>query len=344
MDLSKLRSVRLSPNSRIKVMNDYFPDMEEEIIIDDGFNSKHLAMHAGALCLYATTLMTKIYETETNDIEYEAKERENELFDIIKNNPKFSHLTDEELKNKIHEITMKDIRNCFAHGNFEISYDIYTRKLYFVLKPRRKDFVVDKPIIISKDSLTKINHRVLHYMGKSMSKLTQQELMRVIDNDIDVLLKEFLLPTTIMNLADRYLDKDQYKKKNINIKDGYYFTIQYILLVTKIVYEQDHYYNIFGKDSEIFERIALIRNSIAHDNLMFADIAKVISYTDRDKHLEEPLLRSISTLLMADYQKETVLKAISDDIDEQELEILKTILKDYFDELFNKEHGIFNAD
>ena len=342
MDLSRLNGVRITPNARIKTINDYFPDLDEEILLDDGLNSRHLNMHAGALCLYATTLMTKVYETENKAIEYEASEREQELEQLIKADPKYSNLTEEQIKSKIKELTLKDIRNCFAHGNFEISYDIYTKRLYFVLKPRRKDFVVDKPIIISKEALTKINHGVLHSMGKSLAKLTKQELLNSVEKDIDLLMKEFLLPTTMMNLADRYLDKDQYKKKNLEIKDQHYYLIQYALLVTKIVYEQDDYYNIFGRDSDIFKRIALIRNAIAHDNFEFANIVKQIEYKDRDKYLNETLKKTTSSLIMADYQKETIIKAKADGIPEEELNKLIEDLKSYFDELFLSESSIFN--
>ena len=33
---------------------------------------------------------------------------------------------------------LQDIRNCFAHGNFKISYDIYSKKLHFVLSLKMK--------------------------------------------------------------------------------------------------------------------------------------------------------------------------------------------------------------
>ena len=167
MDISKLRPVKISRNARSRIINDFFPEDKEEYT-DTEFDERDMCIHAGALSLYATTLITKIYETAPETIELESNEREEEYKSLIKATPKFSHLSDEEVAIKAHDMIVRDIRNSFAHGNFEISYDIYSKRLYFVLMPRRKDFVSSLPIVVSRNALKKANMEFFQNKAESL--------------------------------------------------------------------------------------------------------------------------------------------------------------------------------
>ena len=71
MDISKLRPVRISPSAREKVMLDFYPELGSSAGVfyaDKTFDDRSQAMHAGALCLYATMLITKIHETNPFDL------------------------------------------------------------------------------------------------------------------------------------------------------------------------------------------------------------------------------------------------------------------------------------
>ena len=121
MDISKMNVIRIAPYASSKVIYDHFPDIEEEQMFKDAdADSKELNISAGALCLYAATLLTKIHENEPENIKCDYKEREQSLKEAIKSKPKFSSLTEEELTSMAHNLILKDIRNSFAHGNFDL--------------------------------------------------------------------------------------------------------------------------------------------------------------------------------------------------------------------------------
>ncbi len=335
MDFSKMRLVKISPFASAKVMFDHFPEMQENerMFLDADVDSREVAIHAGALCLYAATLLTKIHENNPESIECECSEREAEFKTLIKAAPRFSHLTDEEVSTMAHNLILKDIRNSFAHGNFEISFDIYSKRLHFVLQPRRKDFVSDKPIIISKEALLKVNRNYTGKMGLRYMFLKPEQFDEKVAAQFGTELKNFILPIDMLRLAENYLDtKKKYYEKYKPTEDRY-VPLYYPLLVSQITYEQDNYYNMFNKDSNIFAKIAHIRNSIAHDGFAFDNKTFDITHTDRDVESTAPLLKSVRMLkLVRDHKslvhlmKETY--GLSSD------EHLISGIKQFFDSLF----------
>ena len=76
------------------------------------------------------------------------------------------------------------------------------------------------------------------------------------------------------------------------------------MLASKITYEQNDYYNLFGRNSNIFNAISFIRNSIAHDNFEFIDNAHKVNYSDKDRTLSETIGESAVKLLVVDSQKQ----------------------------------------
>ena len=334
MDISKLRPVKISSNSRSRIINDFFPE-ERENYTDECFDEKHMGLHAGALSMYAATLITKIYETAPDTIKLESNDREEEYKSLIKASPKFSHLSDEEIASKAHEMIVRDIRNCFAHGNFEISYDIYSKRLYFVLMPRRKDFVSSIPLVISKNSLKKANMDFLSKEAMKYTFMSRERVNEKIASNFGGILKSMILPTQMMQFSDMYLDNKRTMGKQPPMQVNRYLFIQYVLYVTQVTYEQDDYYRIFGRDSKIFGKMTLIRNAIAHDGFMFLDGAKSINYEDREKSLNESLAKSVSSLAVAQDQKNAVIYCMDKDHKPESLESLIKLLEYCFDKLFS---------
>ena len=139
-------------------------------------------------------------------------------------------------------------------------------------------------------------------------------------------------------MSERYLDKKLALQKSYLKIEGYKIKfIQYCLLVSQITYEQDDYYKIFGRDSDLFERISLMRNSIAHDSFEIIDLKADVNYTDRNKNIEEPMVRSVITLNSIWYQKEMLRCLINKGGTEEEIQEIKDGLKEVFDMYFRGE-------
>ena len=334
MDITKLRPEKMSPYAEEKIITDFFPDCAiDNYLTNDDLSSTEMEIHAGAFCLYAATLMTKVFENNPESISYDATDRENALKEEIKKHAKFSSLTDEEITTMAKNMIIKDIRNCFAHGNFEISFDKYTKKVNYVLKPRRKDFVVDKPIVISKQALLDVNKK---HIEKIASKIISFDFN---DNNkplnLSESMKKLILPTELLKMSEYYLNNNRKKsRQKLEIDKKKYSLIHYILMVTKITYEQDDYYNIFGKDSKMFEKIAHIRNSIAHDGYSFANLVEDISYDDRDKNLYETVQKSLVSLKIANDQKSLIMRMLNNGYSEESVSSLTYKLEKFFEVMF----------
>lgn len=343
MDYNNLKTVKISNTANAKAIIDYFPRHCHDFDIKrTSLNQKELSIHAGALCLYASTLITKIYENSPENIKLESRNREIDVQNYIKTCGKFSQLTEEQIATKAHEMIMRDIRNCFAHGNFKISYNTDTKKIYFILSPQRKDISINTPIVISAQSLLDANKDFLAKTSFELLGLSQQEIASNVQNNLNQLLQTILLPSQLLKMVDNYFANSNTPKTPINEKR--YLLVQYILQATQIVYEQDDYYHIFGKDSNIFERISLIRNSIAHGNFQFADLSQTINYTDRDRSLNETLQKSVISLLTANEIKELILKTLGNGHSPESVQELTDKLKECFDNLFGNDNELSEYD
>lgn len=348
MAKTKPKTIRISPDARDKVICDFYPRQIEEGFVDrESLNNMEMRLHAGALCLYATTLMTKIYETSPEKIKFDARERKIELTEMIKKDSRFTHLTDDQVAEKVDDIIIRDIRNCFAHGNFEISGSFQTGKLNYILLPRRKDFVVDKPIIISKEALLNANREKIGQLVERFLNITPKQVNEILDKDFDHTLKTFLLPVEMIKMAEHYFygsPKDLTKRVP---KPGRYFSTDYALLVAKITYEQDDYYNIFGKDSDIFKKVAHIRNAIAHDNFIFMENASQICHRDRNDKFIESMSKSVYLLIVLSSQKDLIMRMREKRNDKDYNAGLVDVFKEFYEITFNQgmfeyiqEHGL----
>ena len=343
MDLSKC--VRMSPNARIKIINEFFPASAEKIE-RNSLSDAELSLHAGAMCLYTATMLTKIYDksasqinSELNEIELESNDREIALQNYVRSLPKYSHYTEEQIKEEAHKMLLRDIRNSFAHGNFSISCNPHTKKLFFVLLPERKGIRIDEPIVISKNALRKALAKTLVSTAKKYHAYTSSALRDTIKTNINEPLQSLMLPSELVKLADHYLENKQRFEQKLTIDEKRANIIQYALLISQITYEQDDYYQIFGKDSNIFNKIALVRNSNAHSGLVFGNLAKKITYVDKNKTLNESFRKSITSLLIANQLKSDIMPLVEAGQNLEYVEDLKNQLAQAFDYFFTDNGG-----
>ena len=67
MNVDLAKCVRMSSNARIKIINEFFPDFSEEMARNN-LSDSELSLHAGAMCLYTATMLTKIYDKSDSRI------------------------------------------------------------------------------------------------------------------------------------------------------------------------------------------------------------------------------------------------------------------------------------
>ena len=207
------------------------------------------------------------------------------------------------------------------------------KKLYFVLQPQRKDFVTDEPIIISKKEIISAIKKFVYEKGRKYSYFPSELLDGEVTHHLDRALKGFMLPMQMLNLSLFYLDNSVKRKTDIMFEEKMYHLIQYSLLASKITYDQNDYYKIFGRSSNVFDTISLVRNSLAHDNIQFVDNAQNVSYVDRDRTLSESVGLSASKLLIVDMQKQMLMN-LNGKTKPENVEDLTTRCKEIFDFFF----------
>lgn len=335
MEVRKMNPVRISPYASAKVMFDHFPTINnEQMFIDAQANSQDVAMSAGALCLYAATLLTKVHENQPQTIEGEFAEREQALKDLISKTPKYAIFSNEKIETMAHNLILRDIRNCFAHGNFEIGYNIHSKRLYYILRPKRKDFVVDQPIIISKDALFAANRRYIGKLGTRYMILSPEEIEQKVKNNFGTDLKEFVLPIDMLRLAENYLDGKMDRFRRYRPREGRYLPLYYPLLVSQMTYEQDDYYNMFNRESNIFGKISHIRNAISHNGFEFDNQTFDITHIDRNSSTTDPLEKSVRMLKLVRDHKNLASFSKQLNFRESDTQYLIDNIKSFFDSLF----------
>ena len=157
------------------------------------------------------------------------------------------------------------------------------------------------PIVISKNA---IKDAII--MPGCANMMSNPEAWAKSFGDMSKLLSSFMIPMQLLKMSDRYLEPGRLLSQISTVPSKRYALIQYALLATQMTYEQDDYYNIFGKDSSIFEKISLIRNAIAHNCIVFTEQASRVDYTDRDRTFDEPISNSILYLASARKIKELI--------------------------------------
>lgn len=294
---------RIFKFTRHLIIADFWPFEEDKefaalasLIKPEDFN-----LHATAMNLYALLLHTGYFE-ESIDGETEEKykneiklhpkytKRKLEAYNSLPTRREYAGKTRKELDEIIEEITMRDIRNCFAHGNFEIRYKESVFDAEFVLNPTQSKIVSDEKIYISfkmvytclakllqEKSQTIMKQEIFKSVEKIVKdkkegKPVDEELNRKIEKESKGdMMKDIILPVNLLNLV-RFYAGQSFDKKILNeLKQG--VTSAYmanIFLATELTYNQSEYHRIFGKDSSVFKAVSLIRNSLAHNNTEFS--------------------------------------------------------------------------
>jgi hypothetical protein len=337
MIINNSNTIKLSKNGRVKIIKDFFPHLENKIN-NNIITTPNISIHARAFCLYCALLVTKVYENSTDDIELEDNDRELEIQQYIRLNPKHSQLTEDQITSKAHEMIVKDIRNCFAHGNFGINYDDSNNQLYFVLSPQRKGLNINTPIIISANS---IQDSIIKFGLDYLMSDNNNFEFNTTDN-LSNLLKMILIPSQMLKIGDYYSNENSESLFLIDPKR--HILIQHIMLVAQITYEQDDYYNIFGKDSIVFEKISLIRNSIAHNCYLFANLTKSIHYIDRNRELIESLNSNVVYLDTINELKNSIMSISNKNHSSHSINELKSRLTEFLNLYFDNLNKIINLD
>jgi len=340
--MSNRKQERISTYAKDKVIFDFFPEVDIADGADENaqeLSGREAPLHAGALCSYATLLMTKLHETDPECLQPDAKSRKASLKDLVKADAKNAGKSDAEIDNIVEDMIKVDIRNSFAHGDFEINYDVYTGKMDFVLQPLRRDYASIESIVIDKNAIIKANRKFLADKGKEFKQcmsFSEHIINEAVTTNLSKTLKGFILPLQMQKMVDYYLDKNPPLKSQVLVDDKIYYMVQYVLSSAKITYEQQDYYDIFSKDSNVFGAISLIRNSLAHDNLEFVDNALGVSYADKRASKTESIAESASKLLIADHIKEIIIQQKQEGKhSEASIESLKEELKKMFDFFFD---------
>lgn len=338
IDISKLKVKRIAENTQLGIIDDFFSFDEYDIDIEeqlDAINYEEFPYNARAFCLYAALLMTKQHETSPELFDAHYTERKQEVIACLLQKPKYAHYTAEQLDAKAEEIIMKEIRNCFAHGNFGISFIKGTKKLFFVLTPDKFETVSNNPIVVSAENVSRILHTFVADNSFRYERSLNYVLNRL-DLKLDDALKELMLPLQMLKIADYYEDNCKVRKSDVLYSDKIYTYLQYVLLSTKITYEQDDYYRTFGPDSDVFRTICLVRNALSHDGMNYENMAKELSFTDRNRNEKYNLPIMASKLLIFDNQKRVLKKNMQEpDMTPEMIEKMKESFEHVNDILFN---------
>lgn len=338
------KAQRISLSTRMGILADFWPFSNSEEKISDQIFIKmakkyldsNYKFHAAALCMYANLLHTG-FLSENNSLaqnfklspEYSGRKIEGRKF--LSQKPKYKNYTKEQIDARIEEITMRDVRNCFLHGNFDIRCKNSVFDGEFVLYPTQSEIVSKKKIIVSFEDV--FNKLGLYMQAKALELAKEEQLnfiKRIVEkkdkdeNDKQAMrefqkqtqgrmMKEIIIPTTFMALTRFYAD--QANQDDENILKGFKNDSLYIenaLLAAMLTYNQNDYYNTFGKESNIFKAVTLVRNSLAHNWMEFSN--------DGSEQILKNQYKTVSTELKDDF----VSVAMKMDIIDSQMRIKKS--------------------
>lgn len=326
---------RIEKGTEEMIIADFWPfEMEDDLVEKvKSFKTKDYFLNATALCLYANLLHTGYFEE--NDKDEEGKRFVKELkpkyskrkIDAIKSlrtKKDYANLSKEEFEKKIEEITMRDLRNCFSHGNFEIRAKNSIFEAEFVLNPNQSSIVSDGKIVISFENVFNaiaklLSERAQEYLNTDIFKtiaksikngdkdaLKVEDFKKMFEQNTGKMLQDVIMPTTLQEMT-RYFSGQEYNPSIFNNKKMEAIYLRNILLATMFTYNQNEYYNIFGKDSEVFKAVSLIRNSLAHNNTEFTGDGTrqklKNDYKNKVTEIEDDLLEISLKMEIINYQK-----------------------------------------
>lgn len=212
-----------------------------------------------AFCLYSGIMAMNLNENDF-DFYIDTTIRKADIGQNLRSKNKYKSLTSEELDEKIKANNLKDIRNSFFHGNFEVLQE--EGLSWFVLKPERAHNITNHPLLISFEEIYKVlgdkfNQQQKEYLSKKIK--TEEEKSQYTQ-------KLFTLPFVEMAQYFRNENFNEFQTKDFILKSRAYL-YQYLLTVDNS-YQQNELMP-FLKNPSQKEQLCVLRNSTAHARIIF---------------------------------------------------------------------------
>ena len=338
----------------------------------DKYAEDDLPLHTAALCLYSATLLTQVHENLPQVHDYFSG-RKSEGFNcdqrarqlrskIYREN---QNLSQQQIDQKTEEQLCSDVRNALAHGSFKISFN-KNGKPIFVLSTTYKNEPSNMPVSISYEALF---YTVLaKYESFSSQAPSKEDLYKQLD-DFTVnpqLLKNYVLPDLLLHMATFFYNRNYNipKEKEELIRNPVYFRcLQLILLNSLFAYNQNDAYLILSKDSDVFKKLSVIRNSLVHNLTELTSATGIEIKADKEKY--KGLVRPQSELFILLMEAEMMLTKIDiaktekqihfDSVPDEEKQAVKDILassditpenaeekKTYFESVLKEQINTYN--
>lgn len=342
---------RISRDSRKRVIKDYI-EMHTPFSPFDNiehYTNRSINKDAEALCLFSALLWIGIDKSSNVVCDYNARFRDENARRQLHAKSQYRTLTDEQFNDVVAGKIKEEIKNSFAHGNFEVG-DSTSGERFFVLSPKRSPYKSEYKIYVPFQNVCAL---VLNYINEQIKHVDQEKYFQNID-----------VPTTLLNLFTYYSSNGNTNQEKI---DDHKFksnlkALEIALLCADFTWNEDTYYDDYGKNSEIFKMISLLRNSMRHETFSISSNAKTISINNANintpyTHTEDVnsfLFKILAADMAADFmdfgkaeENENVIELAKNVVSEGWLEkegnmqdILTQILKNVglFDAEDNNEH------
>lgn len=347
MDFSKINSVRISDDAMIGIIGDFWPYEEDDFegAEYDKISREDFNFHARALCLYTALLISGISEENPKLLNPDYEDRKNQIKDFLKGVKKYASLSDAEVDHKAEENVLNETRNCLAHGSFEISFNVHTQKILFILRSKKVERSDASPIVINAKDVLRETTNYFYDIIKKCEFAGGEEKFKLQNKIYEM---AFLLYA-----YSKYTDNPNENKMFNNIIGGdkrlvqalsdkrMWATAQYMFYMSMLSYSQDNYYQRFkdkGEEpnDEIFDTISLIRNSFIHENTVFEKDTDKVYLRDKNNSAEEEFANIIVKIkLTRDFKN--LLDNMSDKHSETAIKGLTSALKDIYTIFFNEE-------
>ena len=261
------------------------------------YTNANINKDAQALCLYAAILWTGVYKNNNIECDGEARKQDENARRLLRERNRYRNLNDEQFDFAIDNIISTEIRNCFAHGNFGIS-SLESGEDFFVLSPNpsRTIFESQQNIYVSFENAY---NAVVDFIEEQSQNAAPEKRFQNID-----------VPTMLLNL---FFCVNGYEINDLGKIDGERFkslikALEISLLCADFTWNQNTFYEDYGKESEIFKMITLLRNSVVHGTMQISSDAKTI-YIDNAKSTDlrshsENASNFLMKILVADMEKD----------------------------------------
>ena len=298
MDYTKIQSERIYDETAEWILCEFYPeylDEEEKEYYFSNLEKTDLNFHARAVCLSAALLVNGFLEQGKNETKEEFdkrikmlnpdyEERKNFGRTFLREKNKYASYSDVEMEQELEDTCLRDVRNCLSHGAFEISYNKHTNKMIFVLRPTQSKIVYDAPIIVTEKDLynairKKTQTDAIQIRG--YGDFTKEKSKKLIDERFDEMVRNVMLPTTLLMLEDYYVNPRENKDKSQLSSNISLTCMQMALFAAMLTYSQSDYHRIYGADSDLFKEISLIRNSLLHNKTIYGAFFKNVEHNDR---------------------------------------------------------------